>query len=212
MTCSPTSFVRSIVFNWGETTLSFLKKLQDDTIQSDGLQVLGDEHIVIPAEITSLFRTILSFNPTSNEWYKSIFKNNDQVIHDFVFKISVISSQKIEVEVEYASSTISKPEVEAFLSHFGVAMENIFLNLTEPLSEISLISSEEKRRLIVDINPPCSPIMSLSQADSVTELIEKQVLRTPQKIAVSTTETKNIGISLKDNFTAAIQPRPIHHL
>lgn len=212
MTCSPTSFVRSIVFNWGETTLSFLKKLQDDTIQSDGLQVLGDEHIVIPAEITSLFRTILSFNPTSNEWYKSIFKNNDQVIHDFVFKISVISSQKIEVEVEYASSTISKPEVEAFLSHFGVAMENIFLNLTEPLSEISLISSEEKRRLIVDINPPCSPIMSLSQADSVTELIEKQVLRTPQKIAVSTTETKNIGISLKDNFTATIQPRPIHHL
>lgn len=91
-------------------------------------------------------------------------------------------------------------------------MENIFLNLTEPLSEISLISSEEQRRLIVDINPPCSPIMSLSQADSVTELIEKQVLRTPQKIAVSTTETKNIGISLKDNFTATIQPRPIHHL
>lgn len=200
MTGAPTSFVRRIIFNWDEITLSSLEKLQDDSIQSDGLQILGDEQIAIPTEVTSLFRTIFSFGPASNKYYKSSFRK-DQVGHDFAFNISAVGSEKIEVGVEYASSTISKPEVEAFLDHFGVAIENILSNLTRPLSEISLISSEEEKRLIMDINPVYSPDTLLSQANSVTELIEEQVHRTPQKIAVSTIETKNVKTGLKKNFS-----------
>jgi non-ribosomal peptide synthetase component F len=78
----------------------------------------------------------------------------------------------------------SEPEIKIFMDHFGTTLESIFQNLAHPLRDVNLVSSEERQRIIVEMNPLYPAETSLSLANNVAELIEEQAHKTPQRIAV----------------------------
>lgn len=145
--------------------------------------------MAMPTKVASLFRTVLCFwlNPTvENRPYKRIFglQYDD---YDFVFNVKTMSSEEIEVEVQFASKAISQPEVETFLDHFGAAVDNIPPNMACPLLEVGLATAKERQFPIKDVYPEYfSNDLSTQAAVNMVQLIEKQVCKTPRKIAVRT--------------------------
>lgn len=180
--------IANIIIDFDLTVHSFLVKLQDDMAQLDRQQLPGGDNATsLPAEVTSLFRTVLflNTNTTINNISHASAKV-ENIDRDLAFNIQILSSGEIEVDVQFTSTSISEPEVTVFLDQFGAALQSIPLNLLNPLSEISLMSPEETK-LVMEMNPAFySDPSSSAPANTVMQLIEEQASRTPQKIAVCT--------------------------
>lgn len=177
--------VYNVVFDWKQTTLGFLRSLQNDLAQVANHSLLALREIPVP-DIASLFQTVLDFWPlsTSKDNLHSQPPPTDNVDHDLTFSINSIGSEEIEVEAQFASARISEPETNIFLDHFGTALESILQNLTGSLGDVNLVNSEEKRRIVVGLNATHPFGTMLSSANNVTELIEEQARKTSQRMAV----------------------------
>ncbi|KAF8581317.1 amino acid adenylation [Ramaria rubella] len=175
----------NIAFNWDQITLDFLRGLQTDIAEIDDHPRVALREIPI-SSAAPLFRTILSCFPlsTSEDKLHAQGSVTDDVNYDFAFLVRAISSEDIQIETRFAPASISEPEIKVFQDHFGTALYSILQNLTSSLRDIDLVSPEEKQRLIVTSNPayPLEPL--LNPANNVTELIERQASRTPQRIAL----------------------------
>jgi hypothetical protein len=172
----------NVAFDWDQMTLDFLRALQNDLARIDGHSLVALREILVP-DVASLFRTILDFYSfaTSNDKFHTQASHTD---HDLAFLVRTIGSEEIEIEARFASASMSEPEIEIFLDHFGSAFESIPQNLTSALRDVNLVSSKEKQRIIVKMNPAYPFGTSLSPANNMTELIEEQARKTPQRIAV----------------------------
>jgi hypothetical protein len=167
----------NVTFRWDQTTLDFLRDLQSDLSQIDHHSGVSLRDIPVTG-ITTLFRTILDFYPND--------RRTSDVDHDLSFLVKTIGFGSIEVEARFVLAYISELEVKIFMDHFSAALQSILQNLTDPLRDIDLVSPEERQRIIVEMNPMYPPGASLSPANNVTELIEQQARKTPQRIAVRT--------------------------
>lgn len=67
------------------------------------------------------------------------------------------------------------------LDHFETALHSFIHNPHDTIGDVNLVPENERKRLLADINHDGL----LSPAQNVSELIEAQTNRTPQKIAVS---------------------------
>ncbi|KAF8580409.1 hypothetical protein K439DRAFT_1662792 [Ramaria rubella] len=175
----------NIAFNWDQITLDFLRDLQTDIAEIDDHPRVALREIPI-SSAAPLFRTILSCFPLSASEDKFYAQDSltDGVNYNFAFFVRTIGSEDIHIETRFTPASISGPEIKVFQDHFGTALYSILQNLTSPLRNINLVSPEEKRCLIVANNPVYPLESSLNPVNNVTELIERQASRTPQRIAL----------------------------
>jgi hypothetical protein len=105
------------------------------------------------------------------------------VDYDLAFLVKAVGFEEIEIEARFASACLLEPEMNIFLDHFGTALESILQNLTGSVRDVNFASSEEKQRILVELNAIRPSGTSLSPANNVIELIEVQACKTPQRIA-----------------------------
>ncbi|KAF8588131.1 acetyl-CoA synthetase-like protein, partial [Ramaria rubella] len=102
----------------------------------------------------------------------------------FGLNVSFDARDSVTLSVYYQHEVISAAEVEALLDHYETAMSHI---VSEPLAlveDVNLVSAKEQHRLLFGRNPPHPLHALLSPVENVSQLIECQVQKTPQRIAL----------------------------
>ncbi|KAF8573476.1 AMP-binding-domain-containing protein [Ramaria rubella] len=177
------TLAHNVTFDWDKTTLDFLYDLQSDIAQI-GEHTLAGLPETPTSNTSPLSRTVLNCYPLSTSNYKNGAQGSrtEDVDCDLAFFAQATCCEEIAVEARF--TRISEPEIEVFQDHFGTALNSILKNLAGPLRDVDLVSPEERQRLIVEKNPAYPAGPSSSAAGNVTELIEDQARRTPQRIAL----------------------------
>jgi len=87
----------------------------------------------------------------------------------------------IEGRVEFDSLLYSSTTIERIFAHFTHLFQVALFNLDLHLSEIEILSEEEKRQLLVDFNNTTS---AYPRDKTIPQLFEEQAVKTPDRIAV----------------------------
>ena len=88
----------------------------------------------------------------------------------------------VEGEVEYNPSVYDKNTMERINRHLTCMIEKAIVHLEEPISRIDILSTEEKRQLLVDFN---AGRRDYPAEKSIDLLFEEQAARTPAQIALT---------------------------
>ena len=95
------------------------------------------------------------------------------------------STDEFILDVSYQSSVISSCEAAIILDHYATALTFVAENPHAAIRDINFMSDDERNQLLYDRNPPYPIDSLLNPVDNISELIELQVSRTPERIAVS---------------------------
>ncbi|KAF8584768.1 acetyl-CoA synthetase-like protein [Ramaria rubella] len=205
-------FPHNVTFDWSQMTIDFLRHLQNEMAESLSHSRVASSELSVP-NVAPLFRTVLDLHRLSMTGDKLYTQTSqiDNVDYDLALYVRNVSSEEIEIEARFALESMSGPEIDVFQDHFGAALASIVQNLRCPLRDVDLVSPEEKHRLIVERNPiyPSGP--SLSAANNVTQLIEEQVRKTPQKIALQFGQEMFITYHEMDTFANNLAHTLIAH-
>ncbi|MGE6764044.1 non-ribosomal peptide synthase/polyketide synthase, partial [Corallococcus interemptor] len=87
--------------------------------------------------------------------------------------------------LEYATDLFDAATVQRMAGHFGVLLEAIASKPDTRLGDLTLLTAAERQQLLVEWNPPAS---QLPQVLSIPAMVEAQVRRTPDALAVITPE------------------------
>jgi tyrocidine synthetase-3 len=96
----------------------------------------------------------------------------------FVFKRN---NEGMEVMVEYNSMLYKKNTIERIISHFFNLLENALFNVSEQLSQIDVLSDEEKKEILFGFN---DTNVEYPRDKTLHQLFEEQAIRTPGNIAI----------------------------
>ncbi|KAF8573139.1 CoA-dependent acyltransferase, partial [Ramaria rubella] len=108
------------------------------------------------------------------------------------------------VEVSYSSGVITQREVDTILDHFETALTFLMNHPDATIDDVELTSAVEKRRLLFGVNPPHPLHGPLSPALNVSELIEWQVTKTPQRIALQFEQEVFLTYGQMDSLSNAL--------
>lgn len=87
----------------------------------------------------------------------------------------------LDCTIEYSTDLFDGSTIEQMLVHFSRLLENAAGNPHRRLSELQLLSDDEKNRILVEFNNTATEFPS---STSLSELFEQQVQRTPENIAL----------------------------
>ena len=111
-------------------------------------------------------------------------KNIDLKSNIAMFDLSLIATEKenkVELEFEYATSLYKEDTINRMAEHYLNILSSIINNYHEKLCEINMLSPKEKNIILNDFN---DTNYSYPKNDTVQSLFEKQVKKTPNKLAV----------------------------
>ena len=91
-----------------------------------------------------------------------------------------MEDDRLWLEVQYIREIIPEAEVNVILDHFVTALRSLIRNPHATIGDVSLIGPKE---LEVLMQPKVHHSASNSYTN-VTQMVEAQVLKTPQRIAV----------------------------
>jgi amino acid adenylation domain-containing protein len=98
------------------------------------------------------------------------------------YPMSVIIFAGMTVRVTYERARYSEATIRQVLHHFELLLAGIVANPQAKVSELPLMTDEERRQLVVDWN---ATAISYGKAECLHTLIEEQVQRTPHAPAVA---------------------------
>ncbi|QAT84065.1 tyrocidine synthase [Corallococcus coralloides] len=87
--------------------------------------------------------------------------------------------------LEYATDLFDAATVQRMAGHFGVLLEAIASKPDTRLGDLPLLTDTERQQLLVEWNPPASQALS---EPSIPAMVEAQVRRTPDALAIITPE------------------------
>ncbi|MFP2902408.1 amino acid adenylation domain-containing protein, partial [Corallococcus sp. 4LFB] len=87
--------------------------------------------------------------------------------------------------LEYATDLFDAATIQRMAGHFGVLLEAIARKPGTRLSDLPLLTDSERQQLLVDWNPEAAPAI---REPSIPAMVEAQVRRTPDALAVITPE------------------------
>ncbi|MGL5833398.1 MAG: amino acid adenylation domain-containing protein, partial [Waterburya sp.] len=106
----------------------------------------------------------------------------DSQIAQFDLSVSIENrNETLIASFEYNTDLFDDATITRMVSHYQNLLEGIVINPQARLSELPLLSDQERKQLLVDWNP--TPI-DLSQGLQIHHLFERQVAKTPNGIAV----------------------------
>ena len=85
------------------------------------------------------------------------------------------------INVEYNIGLFKQETIETLFNHYINLLDNIFDNTDEKISKLSILSNEEKNKILYDFN---QTEFTYDKTKTITQLFEEQVKRTPDKIAI----------------------------
>jgi len=113
------------------------------------------------------------------------FKNR---ISKFDITLSAIETkEKIIFNLEYCTKLFKRETVERLSKHYINVLKEVVNNVEIKLSEIEMLSKEEKKQLLYDFNATNA---KYPEDKTIHELFEEQVKNTPNNIAVICEENK----------------------
>ncbi|RKG80214.1 amino acid adenylation domain-containing protein, partial [Corallococcus sp. CA049B] len=89
--------------------------------------------------------------------------------------------------LEYATDLFDAATIQRMAGHFGVLLEAIATKPESRLGDLPLLTGTERQQLLVEWNPPAS---QTTREPSIPAMVEAQVRRTPDALAVITPERK----------------------
>ncbi|RKG69098.1 amino acid adenylation domain-containing protein, partial [Corallococcus exercitus] len=89
--------------------------------------------------------------------------------------------------LEYATDLFDAATIQRMAGHFGVLLEAIAQKPDTRLGDLPLLPPPERQQLLVEWNPPAS---QMPQEPSIPAMVEAQVRRTPDALAVITPERR----------------------
>ncbi|MDP4147324.1 MAG: amino acid adenylation domain-containing protein, partial [Bacillota bacterium] len=90
-------------------------------------------------------------------------------------------SDGIDFNVEYCTRLFNRNTIERFLRHFENIAKDVADNPEKKISEIDMLSEEEKKKILVDFNDTKA---WYPKDKTIHELFEEQVEKTPENIVV----------------------------
>ncbi len=100
------------------------------------------------------------------------------------YELTLLMQEKdggLEATLEYKTELFSAETIDRMLQHYQTLLEGVAENLDTRVSELPLLTSAERRQLLVEFNP--RP-MDFARDKCLHELFEAQAARTPQAPAV----------------------------
>ncbi len=99
------------------------------------------------------------------------------------------SNKEIYCNLKYRTDIFEQETIERMEGHIRSIITQVLHNPEISLSEISLLSAEEKKLILTDFNNTAIDISSFKDL-TIPELFEQQVLKTPDNIAVELNDTR----------------------
>ncbi|ELS00505.1 amino acid adenylation enzyme/thioester reductase family protein [Xenococcus sp. PCC 7305] len=112
--------------------------------------------------------------------------DNGMALFDLTLEIRD-SDRGLDVCFEYNSDRFGANEIQRLLRHYQTILENIVINPDLPLSGIEMLRSAEKQQLLIGFNDNSQ---DYPVTQTISQLFESQVAKTPNKIAVVDSEKK----------------------
>lgn len=189
-------FVNNIVLSYeiaeNDTILEFLEKVKNTTIDALTYQPYPFDKLVkklnVPKDTSRnpLFDVMFIYqNMQANSL--SIHGKDVKIleaktdISKFDLSLEVIPSS-CTIRIEYGKDLFKKHTIEQFMEHYLEALENMYQNHSQKVSEISILRTEDKKYLLEDFNKTDLPY---PQNETISTLFEKQVRKTPNEIALT---------------------------
>jgi amino acid adenylation domain-containing protein len=100
------------------------------------------------------------------------------------FELTLLMQEKddgLEATLEYKADLFAAETIDRMLQHYQTLLEGVAENLDARVSELPLLTSAERRQLLVEFNP--RPV-DFARDKCLHELFEAQAARTPQAPAV----------------------------
>ena len=121
--------------------------------------------------------TPLHFNGISSEYYVP-----DAGISKFDLSLEVIPNETgAQISFEYASKLFDEEFIKAMSNHYLNILDTILENIEIKISDIDMLSPEEKNRILFDFN---NTKMDYPKDKTIIQLFEEQVEKTPDNVAV----------------------------
>ncbi|PEW84327.1 non-ribosomal peptide synthetase [Bacillus cereus] len=128
-----------------------------------------------------LFGTTIDYRDR-DESGDSLWIPNCEEVQDFAVHIeNLIDIDSLHVHIDYREELFSNEEIKRFFKVMLAIIENTFENPKQKVSEIEIISEEDKRKSLVEFN---NPKLDFPPQVTIHELFEQQAMIYPNAIAV----------------------------
>ncbi|OOR10849.1 non-ribosomal peptide synthetase [Bacillus cereus] len=129
-----------------------------------------------------LFGTTIDYRDR-DESGDSLWIPNGEEMQDFAVHIENLTDiDSLQVHIDYRKEQFSKEEINRFFKTMLAIIENTFKNPKQKVSEIEIISEEDKRKSLVEFN---NPKLDFPAQVTIHELFEQQAMIYPNSIAVT---------------------------
>ncbi|EPR11938.1 hybrid non-ribosomal peptide synthetase/type I polyketide synthase [Ruminiclostridium papyrosolvens] len=192
----------------GEKTFNeFLAEVRESCIKAYGNQDYQFEELVDKLNIkrdmsrNPLFDTMFVLqNTNSRDIQVNGLKIITQTVENRTSKFDITlnaweQNGKIAFEVEYCTKLFGKETIERFSKHFTNILSNITADLNTRLSELNIITDEEREKILYTFN---NTKEDYPKDKTIHEIFEEQVEKTPDNIAVVFEKSKLTYRELND--------------
>ncbi|MBW9155187.1 non-ribosomal peptide synthase/polyketide synthase [Clostridium tagluense] len=174
--------------------LEFLKELKENSLKAYENQRYQFEALVDNLDIrrdtsrNPLFDVMFNMNHIVNiddielDGLLLIQYNKANKISKFDLTLNVLeNSRTLEFNLEYCTKIFNKETIERLSKHYIKILDDITNNTEIKLSEIEIVTEEEKNQILYDFN---DTKVDYPKDKTIQELFEEQVDKTPNNIAV----------------------------
>ncbi|WP_162052138.1 non-ribosomal peptide synthetase [Pontibacter pamirensis] len=118
----------------------------------------------------------------SRQWQLQVSEVEIEEQTNYPLSISCQAIENLSLNFSYNASLLSKESVEQIKTHFAHVLQQIVSQPDLTLSQLVLVTEEEKRKLAVDFNATAA---SYPADKTLVELFEEQAAKTPEAIAAA---------------------------
>ena len=122
---------------------------------------------------------------SENEDYEFEFIYSNSLSLPLEIHMQSFGKEKHNLKIRYRTSMFSEKEIQTMLDSFMAIAEDALENPDKKITELEMLSAEEKQRIVYDFN---NTAVSYSKDKCIHELFEEQAEKTPDKVAVVATD------------------------
>ncbi|TGD57483.1 non-ribosomal peptide synthetase [Flavobacterium humi] len=191
-------------------TIPFRARMDEKATVSNWLQGLQDQHVKAREFQHTALSSIKRYNGIQHGFFDSIFVFRNFPVNTFkgekVANTLEIQNYNVQennnyplsvqadlhgagalcIDFKFNSGLIKEEYIQMIANHFEHTLDQIISSADGELKNITLLSAQEEHKLLEAFN---DTTVSYSQDQTVLDLIERQVLQTPDQIAIEFEET-----------------------
>ncbi|MFK8103154.1 MAG: non-ribosomal peptide synthase/polyketide synthase, partial [Saprospiraceae bacterium] len=107
--------------------------------------------------------------------------DHDIANFDLTFNLTE-TSEGINVEIEYCTDLFAAASIRRMAAHYRLLLSSVLKNPTQNLDQFEMLPAEEQQQLLVNFNDTA---VTYPQDQTLVDLFEAQVVKTPTKTALS---------------------------